>query len=266
MKKIFLALLAVAAVFTASAQYKAPKIVANGGYHLSPSSGVKHSMSAFKAAQKLKIYASECDVNTTKDGKVLVIKSGMHPSAKAKVKGNVQNSTSKKLLAIPLPNGENISTLEEFLARAAKKPATKLLLDVRPQSSTKREARHTKAVVNVVSNAGMENNVEYMSSRPWICFELAKLAPNSKIYYCGGNYDPLYVKGMGCCGINYNINILKKNIAWIVMAHKLGMQVAALGVNNDVGIRWCIQNGIDIITTDNPVLAKQIVKEMCKKK
>ena len=55
MKKIFLAVLAVATVFSVSAQYKAPQIVANGGYHKHASSGAKNSMSALKAAQKLMI-------------------------------------------------------------------------------------------------------------------------------------------------------------------------------------------------------------------
>ena len=76
MKKIFLALLAVATLFTVSAQHAAPKIVANGGYHKAAASGAKNTMSALKAAQKAKVYGSECDVNLTKDGEVLVIHSG----------------------------------------------------------------------------------------------------------------------------------------------------------------------------------------------
>ena len=34
----------------------------------------------------------------------------------------------------------------------------------------------------------------------------------------------------------------------------------------DQDIRWCIQNGVDIITTDDPVLVKTIIKDMCGKK
>ena len=44
--------MAVAGLLTASAQYKAPQVVANGGYHKHASSGVKNTMSALKAAQK----------------------------------------------------------------------------------------------------------------------------------------------------------------------------------------------------------------------
>lgn len=265
MKKIFLVLLAAAAAFTVSAQYKAPLIVANGGFHQHASSGAKNSMSALKAAQKAKVYGSECDINITRDGKILVIKPGWHPSNKSKPRASVNKSTAKKILAIPYTTGERVSTLEEFLARAAKKPATKLILDISNQSTTRRETNIVKKVVNIVKEAGMENQVEYIAGHPWTCFELVKYSPNSKIYYWGGNYDPLYVKGMGCHGIDYSLSVLKKNKSWIAMAHKLGMPVNAWVVDREIDIRWCIQNGVDIITTNKPLLVKNIIKDMCPK-
>ena len=265
MKKIFLAVVTAVVALTVSAQYKAPQIVANGGYHTHPSSGVKNTMSALKAAQKAKLYGSECDVNLTKDGKVLVVHSGWHPNGKANPKANVQRSTAEKMLDIPYKNGEYISTLEDFLKRAAKKPATKRILEPKPQSTPQRETQLVEKMLEAVMNAGMQNNVEYISFSPWICFELAKKAPQgSGIQYLAGNYDPMYVKGMGCTAIDYNYKILKKKKAWIKQAQKLGLAVNVWTVNKDEDIRWCIQNGVDIITTDEPVLVKNIIKDMCK--
>ncbi len=265
MKKIFLAVLAVATVFTVSAQYKAPKIVANGGYHTHASSGAKNSMSALKAAQKLKIYASECDVNLTKDGEVLVVQSGWHPGRKSSPKADVQRSTAKKMLDIPYANGEYISTLEDFLKRVAKKPTTKLVLDLKSQATIQRETELVEKVLAIVEKAGMQNNVEYLAAHHWVALELAKRVPEASIAYLGNNYDPLYVKGMGCNSLDYNIKVWKKKKNWIKQAHKLGLVVNAWTVNKEEDIRWCIQNGVDVITTDEPVLAKKIVKEMCGK-
>ena len=265
MKKIFLAILAAMAVFTVSAQYKAPQIVANGGFHKAPSSGVKNTMSALKAAQKAKLYGSECDVNLTKDGEVVIAQSGWHPYGKAKPRANVQSSTFKKLQEIPFTNGEYICTLEQFLKRAAKKPATKLILDLKDQGKPQRETELVESVLSIVAKAKMGNNVEYIANHPWTCFELAKRAPEAKIYYLGGNYDPRYVKGMGCSGIDYQFGKLKKQKGGIKQAHKLGLTVNVWTVNKEADIRWCIQNGVDIITTDDPVLVKKIVKEMCPK-
>lgn len=264
MKKIFLTALAAFAVLAVSAQYKAPQIVANGGFHKHASSGVKNSMSALKAAQKAKFYGSECDVNLTKDGYVLVVQSGWHPNRKAKPKADVQRATKEKMLGIPYANGEYICTLEQYLKRAAKKPATKLVLDLKNQSNPQRETELVECVLDIVTRAGMQNNVEYLADHPWTCFELAKKAPQgSKISYLAGNYDPAYVKAMGCTGIDYNIGGLKKKKGWIKQAHKLGLTVNVWTVNKEADIRWCIQNGVDFITTDDPVLVKNIIKEMC---
>ena len=267
MKKIFLTALAAFAVLAVSAQYKAPQIVANGGFHKHASSGVKNSMSALKAAQKAKFYGSECDVNLTKDGYVLVVQSGWHPNRKAKPKADVQRATKEKMLEIPYANGEYICTLEQYLKRAAKKPATKLVLDLKNQSNPQRETELVECVLDIVTRAGMQNNVEYLADHPWTCFELAKKAPQgSKISYLAGNYDPAYVKAMGCTGIDYNIGRLKKMKGWIKQAHKLGLTVNVWTVNKEADIRWCIQNGVDFITTDDPVLVKNIIKEMCPNK
>ena len=267
MKKIFLTALAAFAVLAVSAQYKAPQIVANGGFHKHASSGVKNSMSALKAAQKAKFYGSECDVNLTKDGYVLVVQSGWHPNRKAKPKADVQRATKEKMLEIPFANGEYICTLEQYLKRAAKKPATKLVLDLKNQSNPQRETELVECVLDIVTRAGMQNNVEYLADHPWTCFELAKKAPQgSKISYLAGNYDPAYVKAMGCTGIDYNIGKLKKKKGWIKQAHKLGLTVNVWTVNKEADIRWCIQNGVDFITTDDPVLVKNIIKEMCPNK
>ncbi|MBQ3027273.1 MAG: glycerophosphodiester phosphodiesterase, partial [Alistipes sp.] len=73
------------------------------------------------------------------------------------------------------------------------------------------------------------------------------------------------VKAMGCTGIDYNIRALKKNKKWIKQAKKLGLTVNVWTVNKESDIRWCIQNGVDIITSDDPVLVKNIIKEMCPK-
>ena len=267
MKKIFLAVLAVATAFTVSAQqYKAPQVVANGGYHKHASSGAKNSMSALKAALKLKIYGSECDVNLTKDGEILVVQSGWHPGGKANPKADVQRSTAAKMLEVPYTNGEYVSTLEEFLKRVAKKPTTKLILDLKSQATLQRETELVEKVLAIVEKAGMQKNVEYLAAHPWVAFELAKKAPEgSAIAYLGNNYDPAYVKGMGCTSIDYNFKVLQKKKGWIKQAHKQGLVVNAWTVNKEEDIRWCIQNGVDVITTDEPVLAKKIVKEMCGK-
>ena len=47
-------------------------------------------------------------------------------------------------------------------------------------------------------------------------------------------------------------------------AQKAGLVVNVWTVNKEDQIRWCIENGVDIITTDDPALVNKLIKEMCK--
>ena len=249
---------------TASAQLKAPQIIAHRGFHASEGAA-RNSLNALKAAQEAGYWGSECDLQLTKDGEVLVVQSGWDPNRQAKPKADVQRSTMEKMLTIPHINGEYISTLEDFLKRVKKKPTTKLIIEIQNQASPKHETKLVAKVLDIVEKAGMQNNVEYVAMHPWTCFQLAKKAPNgSRISYMESKYDPIYVKGMGCTSVSYNLKTLAKKPHWITMAHKLGLTVNAWTVNKDEDIRWCIQNGVDYITTDEPMLVKQIIEEMCK--
>ena len=57
---------------------------------------------------------------------------------------------------------------------------------------------------------------------------------------------------------------MKKKKGLIKQAHKLGMYVNVWTVNKEEDIRWAIQNGVDYITTDDPVLVQKLIDEMCK--
>ena len=71
MKKTLILLIAAMIGITASAQYKAPKIIAHRGFHKSEGAA-RNSLNALKAAQEAKFWGSECDLQLTKDGEVLV--------------------------------------------------------------------------------------------------------------------------------------------------------------------------------------------------
>ena len=72
MKRLLTLTLAVMTIISASAQYKAPKIIAHRGFHATEGAA-RNSLNALKAAQKAKLWGSECDIQLTKDGEVLVV-------------------------------------------------------------------------------------------------------------------------------------------------------------------------------------------------
>ena len=264
MKKILTLMLAVLVGLTASAQYKAPKIIAHRGFHASEGAA-RNSLNALKAAQDANIWGSECDIQLSKDGEVLVIHGVWHPSGKAKTKAHCWYDTKEKIQSIKLTSGETVPTLDEYLQQMTKSKNTKLIIEIKNQPTPQLETEIVQKTVALVAKYGLEEEVEYIAFRPWVCWEIARLAPKgTKIAYLNGDYSPAYCKAMGCKGIDYKYSILKKKKSWIKQAHKLGMYVNAWTVNKEEDIRWCIQNGVDFITTDDPMLVRRLIDEMCK--
>ena len=265
MKKILILLATAMIGITASAQYKAPQIIAHRGFHKSEGAA-KNSLNALKAAQEANLWGSECDIQLTKDGEVLVVHGPNHPGTKnAKPKVNVHKSTKEEVQAILLESGEVVPTLDEYLQQMTTSKGTKLIIEVKNQPTPQLETEIVQKCVDMVAKYNLQDEVEYIAFRPWVCWEIARLAPEgTKIAYLNGDYSPQYCKAMGCQGIDYYYKVLMKKKGWIKQAHKLGMYVNVWTVDKEEDIRWCIQNGVDYITTDNPMLVKQIIEEMCK--
>ena len=265
MKRVLTLFLVAMIGITASAQLKAPKIVAHRGFHASEGAS-RNSLNALKAAQEAAFWGSECDLQLTKDGEVLVVHGPMHPGKKGTTpQVNVQTSTKEKVQSILLESGETVPTLDEYLQQMTKSKNTKLIIEIKSQRTPQLETEIVQKTVNAVAKYGLENEVEYIAFRPFVCWELARLAPQgTQIAYLDGDYTPAYCKAMGCTGIDYKFSVLKKKSKWIKEAHKLGMTVNIWTVNKEEDIRWCIQNGADYITTDNPMLVRKLIDEMCK--
>ncbi len=267
MKKLLLIVLAV--MVSGLVQAAVPQVIAHRGYHDTKGS-CRNSLAALKKAQKLKIYGSECDLNLTKDGVILVAHGGSHPD-KSVYKGDdikrvtIQKSKAEDVQAIKLENGETMPTLDEYLALAKKDPKTKLIIEIKSHATPQRETEIVTGTIAKVAEYGLEEQVEYIAFHPFVCMELKRLAPEgTKIAYLNGDYSPEYVKGMGLTGIDYSLKVLKKKHKWIKQAQKLGLTVNVWTVNKEEDLRWVIEKGVDYITTDAPELAKQLIKEMCK--
>jgi glycerophosphoryl diester phosphodiesterase len=266
MKKLLMLAIAVSLSAAAIAQ---TRVIAHRGFHTTDGS-CRNSLAALKEAQKLGVYGSECDINLTKDGEIVVAHGNMHPD-KSVHKGEmervfIQKSTLAEVQAIPLENGEHMPTLEEYLSQTQKDPYTKLIIEIKSHATPAEETKIVKQTVKLVAKYGLQERVEYIAFRPWVCFELKRFAPKgTPIAYLNGDYKPDYVKGMGISGIDYKYDVLKKHPKWIKQCHKLGLTVNVWTVNDEEALRWVIEQGVDFITTDNPVLAKKLIAEMCTK-
>lgn len=247
-----LILLAVG-LFSASALFAQSEIVAHRGFHATGGS-VRNSLSALVHAQDHDFFGSECDINETKDGVLIVVHGPKHAGME------VQETDFETLRAAKLENGETLPTLEEYLIQAKKDTDTKLIIEIKSHATPERETRVTKNILAMVKKHGLKKDVEYIAFSKHVCDELVKYAPKkTKIAYLNGELTPQQCKENGYTGIDYNLGTMKKHPEWIEQCHELGLTVNIWTVNNTTDLQWCIDNKADYITTDNPIEANRLL-------
>ena len=251
-----MALAIAASALTASAAQ--PKVIAHRGYWDTPGSA-QNSLRALAKADSVGCFASEFDVWMTSDG-VLVV------NHDADINGvHIETSPAKKVLAEKLSNGENVPTLDSYLQLAAKQPS-RIVLELKTHDSRKHERKAIKDIVAMVKKYGLEDKTDYITFSKYGFQDLIKYTPKgTAVYYLSGDYIPWQVKEMGGAGIDYTLKAMKKHPEWVKMSHDLGMEVNVWTVNEPEDMQWCIDHGVDYITTNAPELLQEILKKQEKK-
>lgn len=251
MKKLILSMVMAAVALGGAA---ATKVVAHRGYWKTGGSA-QNSIAALVKADSIGCYGSEFDVWLTADGKLVV---NHDTSFGGK---EIEQTDFAELTSLTLANGEKLPSLEQYFD-AARKCKTRLVLELKPHSSYGREAEAIGKIVEMVKKYGYEDRIEYISFSLNACKEFVKQAPEgTPVLYLDGKLSPAQLKELGINGLDYHFNVLKKNPEWIEEAHKLGMIVNSWTVDNAADMMWLIENGVDLITTNEPVVLKRLLTD-----
>lgn len=249
--RLFISVLAAASVLSASAAL--PKVIAHRGYWDTPGSA-QNSIRSLVKADSVGCYASEFDVWMTSDG-VLVV------NHDADINGvHIESSPAKKVLAEKLANGENVPTLKSYLEQAKKQPS-RIVLELKTHDSRKHERKAIKEIVKMVKEYGLEDRTDYITFSKYGFQDIIKYAPKgTAVYYLSGDYIPWQIKEMNGAGIDYSLKVMKKHPEWVKMTHDLGMEVNVWTVNDPADMQWCIDQGVDYITTNAPEQLMELLK------
>ena len=114
----------------------------------------------------------------------------------------------------------------------------------------------------MIKNKGLEDRTEYITFSQHATKEFIRLAPKgTPVYYLTGDLTPKELKAWGCAGPDYHFSIFQKHPEWIKECHDLGMKVNAWTVNEAKDMEWLISQGVDFITTNEPVVLEEILKK-----
>lgn len=248
-------LLGLALAATLGASAAKPLVIAHRGYWDTEGSA-QNSIRALAKADSIGCHASEFDVWITADG-TLVVNHDPHINNVV-----IETSPACDVLAQTLANGEHVPTLESYLREATGHPGMKLILELKPHVSNAREKAAIEGILAMVKKYNLEDRTEYITFSRNGFADLCRKAPKgTPVYYLNGDYVPsqiLFAKG---AGIDYSLKAMKKHPEWVKECHDLGLKVNVWTVNKPEDMQWCIDQGVDFITTNDPEGLQRLLKK-----
>ena len=116
-------------------------------------------------------------------------------------------------------------------------------------------------VIEMVHARGLQDKVEYISFGIHFLHLVRQIDPQAKVYYLNGDMSPGVLSTMGVAGPDYNYNVLFQRPQWVKESHELGQKVNVWTVNRSEDIKTAIDLKVDFITTDEPLLVKEILQK-----
>jgi len=146
-------------------------VIAHRGFWKTDGSA-QNSIAALVKADSINCYGSEFDVWLTKDNKLIVNHDASFMGQR------MEDSNYEQLQKLRLKNGETMPGLSDYLTEASKLK-TKLILELKEQSSAERESEAVKKIVAMVHDMKLEDRMEYISFSKHAVKEFIRLAPQN---------------------------------------------------------------------------------------
>lgn len=234
-------------------------IVAHRGYWNCDAGGrARNSFAAFKAACDAGFWGTEFDVCMTADGELLVF----HDES---VRGKrIDHTTYAELADYRLENGESIPTVDTFLAYArGRKHFPMLVFELKGHSSGELEDRAVKLTIEKLKQYDMydPSKVMFISFYLRQCRMLAAAAPGFTVQYLGKDVTVDDLLDNRVNGIDTHFEALLEDGQWLAAARNHGFSVNTWTVNRPDDMRAVLALSVDQLTTDEPVLARQVLAE-----
>lgn len=249
MRKIFF--VALLNLFAVCLYASMPQVVAHRGYHRAEGSA-ENSIRALVKADSIGAEFCEFDVWISADDVLFV-------NHNADINGVViEKSNSRDISNQKLKNGEFIPKLETFLDSAANLNIG-LVLEVKPHADSLRENVAVPLIIEMVRKKGLDDRTTYITFSENACRLLVEQS-GRPVYYLTGS-APEKIAELGVTGPDFHISHFRKNPDWLPTFKAEGKPVNIWTVDKPEDISFCIENGADFITTNEPELVQKMRAE-----
>lgn len=216
----------------------------------------QNSIASLREAIKLGCVGSEFDVRITSDGHAVVIHDGSHDGV------SIDGSDLATVRKLKLSNGEQIPTLEEYLIAGAKQNVTRLVLEIKSSEKGKSQSLLlARKCVEAVHKLKLKKKVDYIAFDYDVCKLVRSLDKKAHIAYLNGDIKPEDLLEGGIRGIDYHMNVFRKNEDWIENAKLHNISTNVWTVNKEEDMKWFLERRFEFITTDEPELLFSLLKE-----
>ncbi|MDR2126285.1 MAG: glycerophosphodiester phosphodiesterase [Prevotellaceae bacterium] len=215
----------------------------------------ENSIASFKKAIELGCAGSEFDVYLTADS-VLVL------NHDTDLQGlSVEKSTLAQLKQKKLSNGETVALLDDILKILIKQENTVAFLEIKPSAVSK---EHGFAAVDKILEAVERHNAEdkifYISFEYSYLQRIKEKRPQASMSFLSSTQT----NDIGLdkkIGMDFNYKLLNANTDMIRKAKNKGISINVWTVNDPKNMKYFLEQNIDYITTDEPVLLLELEKE-----
>lgn len=235
---------------------QAQEIIAHRGYWKTEGSA-QNSIAALMKADEINVYGSEVDIWISSDG-VPVVNHDRDVTLNGE-KLIVEDTPFATLRKVKLANGEPLPTVEEYLDAFEKCNNIKLIIEFKTHKNQENENDLARKVIDMVNERGLQNKVEYISFGINFVRQVRKLAPDADVFYLNGDLSPQILAKMRA-GLDYHYNVFLKRPEWVQEAHDNNLKVNVWTVNKAEDIQKMIDLNVDFITTDEPLLVREIIE------
>lgn len=244
---------------------RAPKtaIIAHRGFwNCEEAAFSENSIASLRMAQEKHFWGAEFDLQLSADDTVMV---NHNPSIRGM---RIANHPYSDFIEFYLPNGERRPTLNEYLDQGAKCKTTMLVIEIKPQETPEREDRLTDLTLEALKAHDLydPSRAMFISFSLHVCQRIAELAPEFGNQYLGGDLFPEELVAMGINGWDYNARIVEEHRDWAERSLELGLSTNVWTVNKAEPARNFIEMGVQAITTNEPLMVRQLLGRREKKR